>query len=185
MQPAPRHRVFFAVWPNEGVRAALAASILGLGRHASGSWVRPENFHITLRFIGAVFPAQLDRLCRLPELEARVFTLRLTQLRYQRRRQLLWMEPRVVPREWIGLEAGLSAALGSSSEIDDARPAAPHVTLGRKVEVTALLPPAVSPIDWPVESVLLLESTLRPSGSEYSVLRRWHLRTTPAGSNMK
>ncbi|MGY6216412.1 RNA 2',3'-cyclic phosphodiesterase [Methylolobus aquaticus] len=180
-----RHRVFYALWPSDGVRAALEACVLELTRCAQARWVRPENFHITLRFIGNVSPARLEHLCDLTEPDAASFTLQLNQLRYRRRRQLLWVEPSVVPRAWDELESSLRAALDRGSANPEASPPVPHVTLGRKVRVTMPLPPAIPTIIWPVAAVALVESTLRPSGSEYRVLRRWSLQSTPADGSMK
>ncbi|RYU58991.1 RNA 2',3'-cyclic phosphodiesterase [Methylolobus aquaticus] len=180
-----RHRVFYALWPSDGVRAALEASVRELAQHAQARWVRAENFHITLRFLGSVSPAQLEYLCHQREPDAASFTLQLNQLRYRRRRQLLWMEPSVVPSAWGELEASLRAALDRGSANPEALAPIPHVTLGRKVCLTVPFPPATPTIIWPVESVVLVESTLRPSGSEYCVLRRWRLQSTPAGGSMK
>ena len=183
--PVARHRVFYAVWPTDSVRSALSHCIQRLAGKTKARWVPPENLHTTLRFIGSVSATQLERMCSQSELDAEAFTLQLTRLRYRPRRELVWLEPSVVLPEWVALGASLRAALGSDCESNNERPSAPHVTLGRKVCVTAPLPRAVQTIVWPVESVVLVESTLRPSGAEYHVLRRWRLRATPAGGSMK
>lgn len=67
-------RLFIAFDPPPGVKARMAASQTRLKRELARSrisWVRPEQFHLTLRFLGEIeaslaaeVAAAMERLCR-------------------------------------------------------------------------------------------------------------------------
>jgi RNA 2',3'-cyclic 3'-phosphodiesterase len=48
------HRLFFALWPNDATRDALAATAQAVRQrqHPAGRWNRPSRFHVTLQFLG-------------------------------------------------------------------------------------------------------------------------------------
>jgi 2'-5' RNA ligase len=63
-------RAFFAVEPAEAVKQALAALTQQLRERPDGEavrWVRPEGFHVTLRFLGNVPSAELPALAQAVE----------------------------------------------------------------------------------------------------------------------
>jgi 2'-5' RNA ligase len=47
-------RLFFALWPDDAVRARLTGVVDSLRRTVSGKWVKPDNLHITLAFLGDI-----------------------------------------------------------------------------------------------------------------------------------
>ncbi len=55
-------RVFYALAPNETVRAQLAALGRDVARRSRGRAVAPENAHLTLAFLGNVGTAALPAL---------------------------------------------------------------------------------------------------------------------------
>lgn len=178
------HRIFYALWPTDAVRDALAACIAGI-KGMRARWVPRDKLHLTLWFVGAVTPAQLQRCSEVPGIPGLPFTLTFTRLRYQRRRQLLWVETEAVPSELSALETGLRNSLTGAECCGDPRPLLPHVTLGRKAVVQSPLPREIEPIRWPVDSVVLVESVLHPAGASYHVLRRWPLCSIPPEGSMK
>ena len=85
----PTRRLFFALWPDEGIREELDR----VSRHAvrkRGKRVRGENLHITLAFIGQV-PADTASCLRqaAAEIRGQRFTLRLDRIGY-------WPRPRIM-----------------------------------------------------------------------------------------
>ena len=54
-------RLFVAIDPSAPVRDALARLSHGV---PGAKWVAPEQFHLTLRFIGAVEGALYDEICQ-------------------------------------------------------------------------------------------------------------------------
>jgi 2'-5' RNA ligase len=54
-------RLFVAVWPTDQVRDRLAGAIAAQ-ETADLRWVKPENWHVTLAFLGSVPDDELDAL---------------------------------------------------------------------------------------------------------------------------
>ena len=100
-------------------------------------WVRPEQMHLTLKFLGEITPAQVERLHRAAQSTCRgrsSFPIGVEGLGCFPNLH----RPRVV---WVGLrdEARLLGALQNALEGEarkvglpaEARPFSPHLTLGR------------------------------------------------------
>ena len=49
------HNLFFALWPDDDVRARIASAARQLKKaHAPrGRWIEPHRYHLTLRYLGA------------------------------------------------------------------------------------------------------------------------------------
>ena len=53
-------RLFFALWPDELVRANLARQRIDLARTSGGRPTRPATLHVTLVYLGDVAGSQLE-----------------------------------------------------------------------------------------------------------------------------
>jgi 2'-5' RNA ligase len=164
------------------IRADLSGQTSGL------SWVKPENVHITLRFLGDLgdsgvhrageavrrgaervlaIPARLGGLGGFPDLE----------------------RPRVI---WAALAEGAAEATGLARAVNDAlrqdgfgppdKPFRAHLTLARVREgakglsvVRAYQPPP-PPEAAVLERVALMKSDLEPAGARYTPLLEVRLR---------
>ena len=166
-------RLFFALCPAPQTRKQIAAFL----RHnpAPGRPVPPENWHMTLLFVGHVPPSQGQALCQLPlpGLPS-PFVIRLDRCGWWPRPKVGWLAPARPPAELMALHRLVReqvAALGIPLE---ARPYRPHVTVWKKLSQpwTCAQKPA---IDWPVKRLHLLRSFLHPEGPEYRVLASWPL----------
>ncbi len=164
------HRLFFALWPDEATRKALARSTRALARHCGGRPVPPQNFHITLAFLGNVPDERLDAVrdaaagCRLEPL-----TLLLDRVGYFPAPQVLWLGPSQAPGQLAQFAADLTAALTTAGQPPDARPFQPHLTIARKVlSASGLRQPR--PVAWPVAGFALVESRTDAEGARYRVL---------------
>lgn len=164
------------------IRADLSDQTSGL------SWVKAENVHITLRFLGdlgdsgvrragaavrrgaegvAAVPARLGGLGGFPSLE----------------------RPRVL---WVGLAEGSEGATALARAVNDAlrqdgfgpadKPFRPHLTLARVREGARGLPavrayrPAPPPEAVVLDRVSLMKSDLEPAGARYTPLLEVRLR---------
>jgi 2'-5' RNA ligase len=175
-------RAFIAVDLPPAVKAALTdvAATLG-GRVPRGAvrWVRPEQMHLTLRFL-ADTPAD-----RLPALAAALdtlaaghapFALHLTDVGCfpnDRRPRVVWVGLGGEEAKLIALVAALEAALHPLGWPPEDRPFRAHLTLGRVKDEWA-----AQGVDWaaavpalkiPIAAVHLIESKLRPKGPVYTV----------------
>ena len=175
-------RAFIAIDLPPDVKRALADAAATLnGRVPRGTvrWVRPEQMHLTLRFLGDT-PAD-----RLPALAAALdtlaaghapFVLRLTELGCfpnTRRPRVVWVGLGGAEAKLTALVAALEAALRPLGWPPEDKPFRAHLTLGRVKDERAAQgvdwSAAVPALDVPVTAVHLIESQLRPEGSVYTV----------------
>jgi 2'-5' RNA ligase len=173
---AARQRLFFALWPDDDTRSALARlarSRLGTGR---GRPVPAENLHLTLVFIGSVdgdYRACAEHAAE--GLSAQSFTLEFVRTGYWPRPRVLWSAPHRTPDALAELASTLSNALIRCGHEPESRPFNAHITLARKVRgpVGEI---AHAPIRWPVGEFYLVESETLPRGACYRRLRSWSLQ---------
>jgi 2'-5' RNA ligase len=162
-------RLFLAVGLDDDTRHALAAHLdAHLEEPLPGSKVPPENWHITLRFLGKVDDVQHDRLVtHLDEhLDVVPFRLRFGGLG-------AFPRPRKATVAWLAVEAPELAQLAMLAEeaaiavgcMPEERPFHPHLTLSRirpaadVSDVVEDVPPF--PRAMAVRTVGCFESTLR------------------------
>lgn len=179
-------RLFFCLEFSEELKGALGELARDVRRAlGTGTWVPPENYHLTVRFLGEVPEEKVPALLHLGKSaaqEARPFTLRLETLGsfpQARASRVLWVGPRAEPQEFQDLcrrvEEGLQA-LGFPKEKKEPRP---HVTLARfksPQDLRAVLARPLPPL--PEVSLLgltLMRSELRPQGAKYTPLAVWKL----------
>lgn len=169
---APRDRLFFALWPSEVVRAALAALAAEAGRQGGGKAVRPENLHLTLAFIGSVRRTERDFLIKLAgELPRQRFALSLDRIGYWRNSGIVWLGCREMPPPLQHLGEQLMLALARNGYGNQRRKFSPHLTLVRR----AIRRPRIQfdPVQWPVSGFCLVKSELSSSGSTYTIAAHW------------
>jgi 2'-5' RNA ligase len=177
---ARKLRLFYALWPNDPLRAALHAAAAAIVGQVAGQPVPPGNFHVTLAFLGAV-PGRA--LASLIEAGARgpwpAVDLVFDRIEYWAKPKVLVAMPDsppaaggvMVERLWAGLEP-----LGFARE---ARPWRPHLTLARRIR----RPPPENLVLAPVEPVgneppwrlALVESSTHADGPRYRPLADWPL----------
>jgi 2'-5' RNA ligase len=187
-------RTFVAVRLPDDVRGRLAAVAAELRPRAPGlAWVRAENLHLTVRFLGAVGPATLERVQEAMGVAATAVTRFPVEVEglggFPSGRP-----PRVV---WAGVTKGaaglmelyalLDAALVARGVPGESRAFHPHVTLARardrrgaaRLEELLGAGPRFGQAD--VAALHLMRSELHPAGSRYSVLAAAPLRS-PLGA---
>lgn len=170
--PNSLRRLFFALDPPAGVRAALHDVAQGLAPLPGGRVVAAHRLHLTLLFLGMV-PGEL--LPRIHTAAGRVdtppFTIALERIGYWRHAGVLWLGVQPSP-ELGALHERLRAEVASECPeiILERREFRPHVTLMRGLR----RPPQVrhaleTPLVWPVSDWALMAS----AESGYEVLGRW------------
>lgn len=166
-------RLFFALWPGEAVRDAVAARLPAMPKPAKP--VSRDNWHVTLAFLGETAPEQRLAFEKAAEsVASRPFELTLNRLGYFHRPKVLWLGAGTVPEVLAALHADLDASLAEVGFEPDKRPFTAHLTLARKMPPPGDLP-AVSPIAWPVADFCLVRSELDRRGARYAVVRRFPL----------
>jgi 2'-5' RNA ligase len=178
-QRTARARMFFALWPDEEVRLALARAALVIppGDAARASWVRTERYHMTLAFLGEIEPRQAEAAERAAaEVRVRPFRLRLDTVGHFEGPNVVWIGPQGLPPQLTQLKAELDRELLRFGLPVVAGKFTPHITCMRGVREA---PDATSPqIDWAVNEFVLVKSVLKPGLSRYKIVQRWPLAAT-------
>lgn len=177
-----RLRLFFALWPAEAQRRAIADLTAVAIAPIQGKTVQPSNFHLTLAFLGNV------RGSGFADLVALGGSARQPPVELGFNRLAYWAKPRVVvalpgrlPQAGQQIVDWLWTGLGPLGYERDARPWQPHLTLVRHVRQPP--PPSFGPelaakaaaataTGW---GLALVESTTHPEGARYRPLAEWPL----------
>jgi 2'-5' RNA ligase len=165
-----RRRVFFALWPDDTARTAIARATRDAVRHCGGKPTPVENLHVTLAFLGPITPDDLAKAEALTPPPAVPFELVLDRLNLWARAQVLWVGSSTVPEALITLERELWDRLVELGFTRERRPYIPHVTLARKAQAAR---GAITPVPWRIEGIALVESKTGPRSSRYTVLKSW------------
>lgn len=183
-------RLFFAIPLDETVRGEVRSAIRRLPAiDWPWRWIPPENYHLTLKFLGEVEEGRAGEL-REAGAEAAAgigpFTLRLG--RFGAFPDLA--RPRVV---FFGIEEGFEPCAALASRLEEAcealgfdreqRPFRAHLTLARiKRPLTApvrdalrAVPPLPRTASQTIDRFVLMSSRLEPAGAVYDEVASWPL----------
>ena len=176
-------RSFVAVLLPDRMRAGLARVSAELRGQTRGlAWVRADNLHLTLRFLGEIEPMRLERVREAVAAAAAAvarFTVSLGGLGgfpSGRAPRVLWASVAAGGKELETLYAALEAELVARGVPGESRPFHPHVTLARARDPRGAgdlwsvlgVGPAFGEVR--VGALHLMRSDLGPRGSRYSVL---------------
>lgn len=166
-------RLFFALWPEDEVRARLARWSRELHALCGGRTIPAGNLHLTLAFLGSVKDARVAEIERAAgEVAPRAATLVLDRPGYWKRNRIAWAGASVVPAELELLVADLRGALARAGAGFDAKGFVSHVTLIRDAREPKAMP-ALDPIRWSTDGFVLARSVTLPRGSRYEVRKSW------------
>lgn len=170
----PRHRLFFALWPDADLRRALAALAPRQGPRRMRN-VAAESLHLTLVFLGAATPEQLD--CtrdRASRLTCEAFELSIDRLGGFGRSGIFWAGASQTPPALSALVADLQCAARECDFAIDERPFRPHVTLARRAH--GMRGASIDPsLRWIVSEFCLVETVSMERAARYAVRERWAL----------
>lgn len=177
---AINNRLFFALWPGQGIRGQIIAATDELcARYPiEGRRLNPERYHLTLKFIGDNVPARAEAsaLKVAADIIAPPFGLQLDQAGSFRNNDIpIWLGPSQVPPALAYLAESLGRAFGERPRRGSGS-FKPHLTILRNA--AAQLPTqAIRPIEWPVQGFVLIRSVFRPQ-ADYEVLQHYPLTGT-------
>lgn len=134
--------------------------------NVKASWVTKENIHLTFLFIA---DGDKDKIIeKMNLIKARKIKAAIARLGFFGDRR----GPRVV---WMGVEPekelkDLAKQIETVLEIKSAQEFNPHVTLARIKEANDFRLARVVPINFPIDKLYLISSTLTPKGPVYETL---------------
>lgn len=169
-------RVFFALWPTDGERAALAAWQPPLQKLCGGRMTPADKLHNTLVFLGDVQPARLEALqLAAQEVSGAAFQLVFDTARYWGHNHIVYAAPGSVPTKLALLVRNLQQRLRHHHFKFDQRTYKPHVTLLRHAHWSDSPLPAVTQVAWKMREFALVQSCSEGQGTRYEVLARFPL----------
>jgi len=186
-------RCFVAVSLADPARAAVAEYLESLRATVAGvAWARPEQLHLTLKFLGNVVPT------RIPALEMRLAEAVGAMDADTAEVAGVGAFPNLARPQvlWVGVRAPSLAALADAVEASAAaegfpretRPFRPHVTLGRVRERGRRAAPELSLLardgdrafgTSPLREATLFRSVLGAGGARHDVLASFRLAGGP------
>ena len=184
-------RCFIAIEIPETIQNKLAR-IQGTLRKQiqKASWVKPNNIHLTLKFLGDVDPDDIQTIGEAIErvaIQHRSFSLRVAGLgafpNFARPR-VLWAGVAVGGERVSALAQDINMALIDCGFSIDTKKFNPHLTIARVKERIDLRPYAnqyrqygrMDGAEMSVTTISLIQSQLHPTGAIYSTLQSYSLK---------
>ncbi|RMF65796.1 MAG: RNA 2',3'-cyclic phosphodiesterase [Calditrichaeota bacterium] len=178
-------RTFIAIELPDDLRRRIAAAQAELKQTRERvGWTRPENIHLTLRFLGDVaqerIPAVADAMGNAAA-GFSVFSVTVAGLGAfpnLKRPRVLWVGVQDPGGELTELARRLENALNEIGFERERRPFRPHLTLGRvksppsRAFCDRLAQARFDPGQVRVSEIVLMKSDLRPTGAVYTPLNR-------------
>lgn len=186
-------RCFLAVDLDPKVSASICQTIARLKQvMPSLRWVPPANFHLTIKFLGAIEQSQIDPLAVALDEQLRPFprfsinAKGLGVFPDLRRPRILWVG--LTGTQLLTLVARVESALQALGFVAEKRPFTPHLTIARWRQFdrpSQALSEALA--HWrdcefgetTIDKVVLYQSVLRPAGATYQTLKVVSLNQQP------
>jgi 2'-5' RNA ligase len=170
-----RHRLFFALVPDAGVRRQVAEIQARLD--VGGRAVSPSNLHVTLAFLGMQEAAVIPQVRAVAEGQAfepcRVVLDRLGQFGQG---SVLWLGASDIPAALQAFQHSLATALTAAGIGHDPKPWQLHLTLYRRLrKPVPILDSGLDPvaIEWDLSGFELIESVGAKNGVVYHSIGHW------------
>ena len=174
-----RHRLFFALEPDDRVRDQVHA--IQRRFDGDGRAVKPEQFHVTLAFLGMQPSMVIPELCGIAStLSFEPCSVRLDQLGSFRRSGVLWLGASFVPGVLQDFQQSLIEAIEQTGIDRDRKEWKFHLTLYRRLRNPPRIMDTVA-VDWPLDGFSLIESVSVNNGVEYH--RQGHWKSGSSGNH--
>ncbi len=183
-------RLFVAMDVPQELKDTLGAAIPAAESVPGMKWVRPENVHFTLKFLGNVEEEKLDRLTKaVRDVADAHAAMEISTGGYG-----AFPRPERARVFWLGLEKGKQELTSLAKDLDrrlrklgfeaEKRPFASHVTLARLRQPRDIigliqdweLRAGTNEVSWQGRELVLYQSVLDRTGPTYTALERFALK---------
>ncbi len=191
-------RLFIAAKVSESVRENIGRLVQRIRPQSKAlqkaNWVKPENLHLTLKFLGEVREDRVERLARTLTQTSKThppFSLSVQGVRAFPRRSrvhILWAGVTDIENRLKSLAESIERNCAGAGFAPSDKPFSAHITFARfsapllGAEAAKILEPhlesALGEMD--LGRFYLIQSALRPDGATYNDLREFLLRHDPA-----
>ena len=169
-------RVFFALWPDDEGRAAMAAWQPPLQQLCGGRTTAADKLHNTLVFLGDVAVEHLEALkLAAQEVNGAAFQLSFDNARYWGHNHIVYAAPSKVPAKLAQLVSDLEQALRRHHFKFDKRSYKPHITLLRHAHWTDTPLPVMQTVMWKMSGFALVQSVSGEQGVRYEIMAHFPL----------
>ena len=173
-----KHRLFFALWPDDGVRDRISRAVEPLIEGKRARRVKSANLHITLAFLGHVRQTALQAIVEAAnEVRGVAFDLTLDHLVSWRAAHVACLVVEPIPTPLAKLVESLRFNLLAKNVDADRKDFRAHLTVARDWR-SERLDVRVAPMQWPIREFVLVDSRPGPLGSEYRIVHRWSFTET-------
>lgn len=189
-------RTFIAVETSEAIRSKISKLIERLQKGSMffpvrASWAKPENIHLTLKFLGKIEEEMVKKIADvMREIAKQTSSFRLSAeglgvFPNERQPRVLWVGIKEGKRPLIELQSLLEKRLQSLGFEPEQRAFHPHLTLARfkSLKGTSALMNIVKDHqhlsklgEWEVSEMILFRSDLHPDGAIYTPLEKVSFR---------
>ncbi|XOB42332.1 MAG: RNA 2',3'-cyclic phosphodiesterase [Candidatus Nealsonbacteria bacterium] len=178
-----RHRLFIAVNLPEKIKKKLN-DFQFKWTELPAKWTKKQNLHITLVFLGYIKDPEIPEILRITEEVGKkhnAFLIKLNKICYgppKKTPRMVWAMGEV-SKELGELKKDLEILLSNASLKKEARPYSPHITLSRirqwqfrqiDEEERPVIDESIN-LGFEVNSIEIMESQLKRTGAEYSMLQ--------------
>ena len=176
-------RTFIAVELDVPTKEAVSRLVRQLAATITGvRWVKPENIHITIRFLGETPPdtcAKVERILQDVARETAPFSVTLSGLGAFpgfRRPRVLWIGVENGREELKRLYSGIEKKLKGIGIPTGGRSYTPHITIGRlrhpkgSEKLAGLARKSRLDSNFAVDKIVFIESKLGPGGAVHKAL---------------
>lgn len=173
-------RIFFAIALPDEVKQAIIQLTSVLKKQLMPlhlSWIKDNNLHITLRFLGETPQQKIPQLVDAVKTalqNIKPFNIELTAIRpFPTSRPHLLIRTATLSKELATLFYAIDETCQQQGFSPDRRPFVPHITLARSENQLKITPVQLSKIEnnsFAVTAVNLFESKTMPTGSVYTSL---------------
>ena len=165
------HRLFFALVPDEAVRARITR--LQKALDVSGRPARPHQFHATLAFLGMQRTELIPAITEIASgLVFQPCKIVMDEVGSFKRTGVLWLGCSETPELLAGFQHSLVSALLAADIGYDRKPWKFHLTLYRKMRKRPVIMDPVA-IEWRLKGFSLIESVGVKNGVEYHEIGHW------------
>lgn len=181
-------RTFFCLPLPGRLREEIVSLLPGLQKENPGfRWVRPEQYHITLKFCGDLTADEINTMMESTSQKLREHGPGEIRLKLQaigafpnaHRARVVFIEVKGDTERLRRLAALIETAAAAVGVPEETRPLKPHLTLARTRRpgpAKTNYPDWTEPGEWVSRKVVLMKSELRPSRPLYTKLQEWPLK---------
>jgi len=179
-------RSFIAVKIPEQVRSEISRMINGFAKlDFSVKWVKYENLHITLLFLGDIdddfLNSAIEQLNTIAKNE-KMFQMSLKNIGAfpnQHSPRVIWIGTETGAQELTNLQEKVETAFTTIGYKPETKKFHPHLTIGRArdrmLNSEKVLSTQYQSILFPIKSIVLFKSTLTPQGPIYEKIKEFSL----------